>query len=163
DRAEAIGDLDAALELAHQLWRAEPGHPAAFRVLANVHRTSGDLAALTELTSVRASRADSPDDRAQAWLEVARPADEVGALPPAADRRHRGRGHPARARAARPPAARAHDRSARRAPDRARRLGRRDALPLPARPARALARRARRTPVPPRRGRARAPRRHRSR
>jgi len=84
DRAEAIGDLDAALDLAHRLWRAEPGHPAAFRMLANVHRTSGDLAALTDLTSVRASQAENPDDRATAWLEVARLADEVGALDQAA-------------------------------------------------------------------------------
>jgi tetratricopeptide (TPR) repeat protein len=84
DRAEAAGDLDAALELAHQLWRAEPGHPAAFRVLANVHRTSGDLAALTELTGVRASRAGTPDERATAWLEVARLAEELGTLDQAA-------------------------------------------------------------------------------
>ena len=34
ERAEAAGDRDAALDLAHQLWRAEPGHAAAFRVLA---------------------------------------------------------------------------------------------------------------------------------
>ncbi|MCW5802738.1 MAG: hypothetical protein KIT31_10155, partial [Deltaproteobacteria bacterium] len=80
----AAGDLDAALELAHLLWRQEPGHPSAFRLLANVHRTNGDLAALTELTSVRASRADSPDERATAWLEVARLADDVGALDQAA-------------------------------------------------------------------------------
>lgn len=84
DRAEVAGDLDAALELAHQLWRAEPGHAAAFRVLANVHRNSGELAALTELTSVRASRAVAPEERATAWLEVARLADEVGALDQAA-------------------------------------------------------------------------------
>ncbi|MGN6105294.1 MAG: tetratricopeptide repeat protein, partial [Kofleriaceae bacterium] len=76
--AEAIGDLDAALDLAHQLWRAEPGHPAAFRLLANVHRTSGDLAALTELTSVRTGRAEIPEERATAWVEVARLAEEVG-------------------------------------------------------------------------------------
>jgi len=84
DRAEAAGDLDAALELAHQLWRSEPGHASAFRVLANVHRTGGDLAALTELTSVRSSRAAEPDERAAAWLEVARLAEEVGALDQAA-------------------------------------------------------------------------------
>jgi tetratricopeptide (TPR) repeat protein len=79
DRAEVAGDLDAALDLAHQLWRAEPGHAAAFRVLANVHRTSGDLAALTELTRVRASKAPGGDDRATAWLEVARLAEELRA------------------------------------------------------------------------------------
>jgi tetratricopeptide (TPR) repeat protein len=84
DRAEAAGDLDAALDLAHQLWRADPGHAAAFRVLANVHRTSGDLVALTELTSVRASRAETPDERATAWLEVARLAEDIGALDQAA-------------------------------------------------------------------------------
>jgi len=84
DRAEAAGDLDAALELAHQLWRAEPGHPAAFRVLANVHRASGDLTALTELIELRAGRAETPDERAAAWLEVARLAEEIGALDQAA-------------------------------------------------------------------------------
>ncbi|HEV7558218.1 MAG TPA: tetratricopeptide repeat protein, partial [Kofleriaceae bacterium] len=84
DRAEAAGDLDAALDLAHQLWRSEPGHPSAFRVLANVHRTAGDLAALTELTTIRSSRADNADERANAWLEVARLAEEVGALDQAA-------------------------------------------------------------------------------
>jgi tetratricopeptide (TPR) repeat protein len=84
DRAEAAGDLDAALDLAHQLWRAEPGHPAAFRVLANVHRTSGDLTALTELTRRRAGQAETPGERATAWLEVARLAEEIGALDQAA-------------------------------------------------------------------------------
>ena len=65
----------------HQLWRLEPGHAAAFRVLASVHRASGDLAALTELTTVRVGQgADSPDERAAAWLEVARLADELGQL-----------------------------------------------------------------------------------
>ena len=79
------GDLDAALELAHQLWRAEPGHPAAFRVLANVHRTLGDLAALTELTTVRAQpRRDTPTSARRAWLEVARLAEELGKLDQAA-------------------------------------------------------------------------------
>ncbi len=84
DRAEAAGDLEAALDLAHQLWRAQPGHPAGFRVLANVHRASGDLAALTELTRTRAGHADTPDDRAAAWLEVARLAEELGTLDQAA-------------------------------------------------------------------------------
>jgi tetratricopeptide (TPR) repeat protein len=84
DRAEAAGDLDAALDLASQLWRTEPGHPAAFRTLANMHRASGDLAALTELTSQRVSRAETADERATAWLEVARLAEEIGALDQAA-------------------------------------------------------------------------------
>ena len=84
DRAEAAGDRDAALDLAQQLWRADPGHPAAFRTLASGHRASGDLAALTELTRTRASRADTPDERATAWLEVARLAEEIGALDQAA-------------------------------------------------------------------------------
>lgn len=79
DRAEAQGDTDAALDLANQLWRAEPGHPVAFRVLAKIHRASGDLPALSDLTSVRASRAESGDDRAAAWLEVARLAEDLGA------------------------------------------------------------------------------------
>jgi tetratricopeptide (TPR) repeat protein len=78
DRAEAAGDRDAALELAHTLWRADPGHPAAFRVLANVHRASGDLLGLTELTRVRARHAAVPDERAAPWLEVARLAEEIG-------------------------------------------------------------------------------------
>ncbi|MBS1121001.1 MAG: Tetratricopeptide 4, partial [Deltaproteobacteria bacterium] len=84
DRAEAAGDLETALVLAHQLWLAEPGHPSAFRLLANLHRTSGDLAALAELTSVRSSHAESPDDRATAWLDVARLAEEIGASDQAA-------------------------------------------------------------------------------
>jgi tetratricopeptide (TPR) repeat protein len=84
DRAEAHGDLDAALDLASQLWRAEPGHPAAFRTLANMHRASGDLATLTELTSQRVSSAETADERATAWLEVARLAEEIGALDQAA-------------------------------------------------------------------------------
>ena len=84
DRAEAVGDTEAAFELANQLWRAEPGHAAAFRVLANIHRASGDLPALSDLTSVRASRAEAPDERATAWLEVARLAEDLGALDQAA-------------------------------------------------------------------------------
>lgn len=84
DRAEVAGDNELAFEIANQLWRAEPGHAAAFRVLAAVHRTSGDLAALSDLTSVRASRAESPDERATAWLEVARLAEDLGALDQAA-------------------------------------------------------------------------------
>jgi tetratricopeptide (TPR) repeat protein len=84
DRVEAAGDLDAALDLAQQLWRVDPGHPAAFRTLANTHRASGDLAALTELTRTRAGRAEAPDERATAWLEVARLAEELSALDQAA-------------------------------------------------------------------------------
>ena len=84
DRAEASGDTEAAFDLANQLWRAEPGHAAAFRVLANVHRTSGDLPALSDLTSVRASRAEQPDERATAWLVVARLAEDLRALDQAA-------------------------------------------------------------------------------
>jgi len=80
DRAETAGDRDAAVDAAHELWRAEPGHPAAFRVLANLHRTAGDLAALTELTSVRAAKTTQSDERANAWLEVARLAEELGKL-----------------------------------------------------------------------------------
>ncbi len=83
-RAEAAGDLDALLDIATQLWRAEAGNPFAFRVLAKVHRASGDLPALSDLTSVRASRAESSDERAGAWLEVARLAEELGALDQAA-------------------------------------------------------------------------------
>jgi tetratricopeptide (TPR) repeat protein len=84
ERAESAGDSAAALDLAHQLWRQEPGHAAAFRLLANIHRSSGDLAQLTEVTSVRASQAESPEDRATAWLDVARLAEELGALDQAA-------------------------------------------------------------------------------
>ncbi|MBA3451704.1 MAG: hypothetical protein H0T42_01250, partial [Deltaproteobacteria bacterium] len=83
-RAEAAGDLDAVLDIATQLWRTDPGNPFAFRVLAKVHRASGDLPALSDLTSVRASRAETPDDRAAAWLEVARLAEDLGALDQAA-------------------------------------------------------------------------------
>ena len=84
ERAEADGDRDAALDLAHELWRAEPGHPDAFRVLASVHRLNNDLDALTELTNVRANRADKPEERAAAWLEVAHLAEELGKLAEAA-------------------------------------------------------------------------------
>jgi Tfp pilus assembly protein PilF len=84
ERAEAVGDLDAALDLAHLVWRDEPGNAIAFRVLAKVHRSSGDLAALADLTSVRARLAETPDERAAAWLEVARLAEELDALDQAA-------------------------------------------------------------------------------
>lgn len=84
DRAEANGDRDAALEIAHELWRAEPGHPAAFRVLASARRLEGDLEGLTDLANVRSSYTDKPDERAAAWLEVAHLAEEVGKLAEAA-------------------------------------------------------------------------------
>jgi tetratricopeptide (TPR) repeat protein len=84
DREQAAGNTERAIELAHQLWRAQPGDAAAFRILANAHRTAGDLVALTELTTIRASRADEPEERAAAWLEVARLADEAGQLDQAA-------------------------------------------------------------------------------
>jgi tetratricopeptide (TPR) repeat protein len=84
ERAAAEGDLDGAVGFAHQLWRADPGNAAAFRVLAQSHRLSGDLAALTELTTVRASRAGSADERASAWLDVARLAEETDKLTEAA-------------------------------------------------------------------------------
>jgi hypothetical protein len=49
------------------LWRADPGHAAAFRVLAKSLRLGGDLAALTELTMLRAARTQVPEERAVAW------------------------------------------------------------------------------------------------
>nr|MDQ3363980.1 hypothetical protein [Myxococcota bacterium] len=84
EAAEAAGDLDAQLAIAHQLWTVEPGHARAFRVLANVHRASGDLAALQEVTRVRVGAAVGADDRAAAWLEVARLAEDLGAFDQAA-------------------------------------------------------------------------------
>ena len=78
DQAEAAGDLEGALELAHQLWRLDPGHGAAFRALASTHRLSGDLPALTELTTLRAAKTQVSEERASAWLEVARLAEELG-------------------------------------------------------------------------------------
>jgi Tfp pilus assembly protein PilF len=84
ERVDAEGDLDRAHALATEVWRASPGDPTAFRVLAKAHRAAGDLPALTELTSVRASHAEAPGERATAWLEVARLAEELGATPEAA-------------------------------------------------------------------------------
>jgi len=84
ERAEAAGDLEAQLVLARDLWAAEPGHARAYRVLANVHRASGDLAALDEITQLRAGAAQTASERAAAWLEVARLAEELGALERAA-------------------------------------------------------------------------------
>ncbi len=82
--AEAAGDLDAARELAHQLWKDEPGNALAFRTLAIAHHGTGDLAALTEITTVRATHADAAEERARIWLDVAQLADEVGQLEQAA-------------------------------------------------------------------------------
>src|SRR5262249_26265200 len=55
EAADAAGEVQRAFELANQLWRADPGHVTAFRVLAKAHRAQGDLAALTEVVTVRAS------------------------------------------------------------------------------------------------------------
>jgi len=84
DRAVAAGDVDASSDLAHQLWRTEPGNAAAFRVLAQAHRAAGDLPALTDITSVRATQAETGEERGAAWLEVARLADELDAFEQAA-------------------------------------------------------------------------------
>jgi len=78
ERALTSGDVDAAQGLAQLLWREQAGHPVAFRVLADLHRAAGDLPALTQLVSVRARRAATTDERAAAWLEVARLAEELG-------------------------------------------------------------------------------------
>ena len=78
EQAEVAGDLDGAQELAHQLWRLDPGHGAAFRTLASSHRLSGDLPALTELTTLRAAKTQVATERAAAWLEVARLAEDLG-------------------------------------------------------------------------------------
>jgi tetratricopeptide (TPR) repeat protein len=77
DRAEERGDLDAAVEAARALWRALPGHAAAFRVLAANHRMLGELAALSELADTRSQQAANAQQRAAAWLEVARLAEEL--------------------------------------------------------------------------------------
>jgi len=82
--AEAAGDLDAARELAVQLWRTEPGNAVAFRTLAIAHHSTGDLVALSEITSVRATHAPSAEERARIWLDVAQLADELGQLDQAA-------------------------------------------------------------------------------
>jgi Tfp pilus assembly protein PilF len=84
ERAEASGDLDGAVQLAHQLWGREPGNARAFRVLANVHRAAGDLDAMTALTTTRAGHTSNAADRASAWLDVARLAEEIGQLDQAA-------------------------------------------------------------------------------
>jgi tetratricopeptide (TPR) repeat protein len=84
DQAEAGGDLDTAIGLAHELWEREPGTPRAFRVLANLARTAGDLATLTELTAQRTRSTAVASDRAAAWIDVARLAEELGYLDQAA-------------------------------------------------------------------------------
>jgi Tfp pilus assembly protein PilF len=78
EQAQVAGDLDGAQDLAHQLWRLDPGHAAAFRTLASSHRLSGDLPALTELTTLRAAKTQVATERAAAWLEVARLAEDLG-------------------------------------------------------------------------------------
>jgi tetratricopeptide (TPR) repeat protein len=83
ERALADNDAEAALEFAQQLWRGEPGHPAAFRVLARHYRAQGDLPTLTELVATGVTRIDSAEDRGTAWIEVARLAEELGKLPEA--------------------------------------------------------------------------------
>ncbi|MFT3699046.1 MAG: hypothetical protein QM831_38225 [Kofleriaceae bacterium] len=78
EQAAVEGNTEGALELAHQLWRLDPGHAEAFRVLASSHRLSGDLPALTELTTLRAAKATAGEEKAAAWLEVAHLAEELG-------------------------------------------------------------------------------------
>ncbi|HEY1558608.1 MAG TPA: hypothetical protein VGF94_27485 [Kofleriaceae bacterium] len=78
EQAVAAGDGESAVALATELWRAEPGHSTAFRVLARQQRAQGDLAALTELVTARAAHTEAGDERAEAWLEVARLAEELG-------------------------------------------------------------------------------------
>ena len=46
-------------------------------MLATVHRAQGDLATLTGLAEQRAATAPTADERAAAWLEVARLAEEL--------------------------------------------------------------------------------------
>ena len=53
------------------------GNAIAFRVLAQQLRLQGDLAALTELTTLHAAKTQDGEQRAIAWLEVARLADEL--------------------------------------------------------------------------------------
>ncbi|HTR49236.1 MAG TPA: tetratricopeptide repeat protein, partial [Kofleriaceae bacterium] len=77
EQAVAAGDVESAVAHAHELWRTDPGHGTAFRVLARQHRAQGDLAALTELVTARAAHTDAGEDRAEAWLEVARLAEEL--------------------------------------------------------------------------------------
>jgi lipopolysaccharide biosynthesis regulator YciM len=83
ERAIADGDVEAALEFAQELWRAEPGHPTAFRVLSRHYRAQGDLTTLTDLVATGVHRIELPVERATAWLEAARLAEELGKLPEA--------------------------------------------------------------------------------
>ena len=87
----AAPDLVAQLEHAESTGeprgRARPRPPALARrprampsrsaCSPTIYRAAGDLAALTDLTSVRASRAETPSERAAAWLEVARLAEDA--------------------------------------------------------------------------------------
>lgn len=84
DKAETDGNREAALEYAQQLWKADPGHAAAFRVLATEYRNTSDLDAMTEIATVRANKSTNAQDRALGWLEVARLAEEIGKLTDAA-------------------------------------------------------------------------------
>ncbi|MEO8554138.1 MAG: tetratricopeptide repeat protein, partial [Kofleriaceae bacterium] len=84
EQADVAGDLEGALDLAQQLWRLDLGHPGAFRVLASSYRLSGDLPGLTELTTLRASKTQVGEERAAAWLEVARLAEDLGKFDEAA-------------------------------------------------------------------------------
>src|SRR4029077_923334 len=81
--ALADDDVEAALDFAQQVWRNDAGHPAAFRVLSRHYRAQGDLSMLTELVAVAVARIRAPEERATAWLEVARLAEELGKLPEA--------------------------------------------------------------------------------
>jgi Tfp pilus assembly protein PilF len=83
ERAIADGDVEASLEFAQELWRAQPGHPGAFRVLSRHYRAQGDLTTLTDLVATGVQRIDAPVERATAWLEVARLAEELRKLPEA--------------------------------------------------------------------------------
>ncbi|HEY0255462.1 MAG TPA: hypothetical protein VGC41_28230, partial [Kofleriaceae bacterium] len=78
EQAEIAGDTEGAQQLAHQLWRLDPGNAAAFRALATSHRLSGDLPALTELTTLRAAKTTVSEEKAAAWLSVARLAEDLG-------------------------------------------------------------------------------------
>jgi tetratricopeptide (TPR) repeat protein len=84
ERAVTEGDTEAAIEIADELWKAEPGHPGAFRVLVNAHRLAGDLDALTEITTLRTHRSENSEEKANAWLAVAQLAEELNKLPQAA-------------------------------------------------------------------------------
>ncbi len=84
ERADAAGDHAAAQALADKVWADRPGHAIAFRVLASAKRARADLTGLHELTTARVAAIEAAEDRANAWLEVARLAEEVGQLDQAA-------------------------------------------------------------------------------